>query len=149
MELKKNILSELSQPRPRIQTWYILTHKWILDIKQRVTSLYSMSREKLGKKENPKRDIHGSPWEREIISFFNQTISPSLVFTGNRWHGFLGLDGVERRGWDKKEEAESMGKTVNGGTTQGFGNRRPLSQGDLHCCLFLLLLRLWAHYQHT
>ena len=43
---KKKILSEVN-PDPERQTWYVLTHKWVLDIKQRITSLQSMTSEKL------------------------------------------------------------------------------------------------------
>ena len=41
------------------QTPYVLTHKWILDVKQRITRLQSTTPEKLGNKEDPKRDMHG------------------------------------------------------------------------------------------
>ena len=63
-ETRKNFLSEVTDPQR--QTWYVLTHKWILDINQRITSLHFITSEKLGNKDNPKRDIHEFPWEEEI-----------------------------------------------------------------------------------
>ena len=56
--IKKNILSEVNQTQKDKQ--YVLTHKWILDIKQKITSLQSTTSEKLGSKEDPEGDIHGS-----------------------------------------------------------------------------------------
>ena len=56
-------LGKQGNPDPDRQRQYVLTHKWVLDIKQRKTSLESMIPEKTGNKENPKRDIHKSLWE--------------------------------------------------------------------------------------
>ena len=57
---------ECGIPVPERQPWYVLTHKWILGVKEKITNLQSTIPEKLGNKENPKRDIHESPWEEEI-----------------------------------------------------------------------------------
>ena len=40
--------------------YYVLTHKWLLDIKKRKTSLQFTIPDNLDNKENPKKDIHGS-----------------------------------------------------------------------------------------
>ena len=61
---KKNI--ENSNPDTEKLAWHVLTFKWILDIKQRITSQLSTTPKNLGNKENPKRDIHRYPWEGEI-----------------------------------------------------------------------------------
>ena len=42
---------------PERQTQYVLTHKWILDVKQRITRLQSTVPEKLGSKEDSKSDM--------------------------------------------------------------------------------------------
>ena len=47
MELEKTILSNQDPGR---QTWYVLTLKWILDVKQRITKLQPTATEKLGNK---------------------------------------------------------------------------------------------------
>ena len=60
---KKNILNEVTQTQKK-KTFYILTHKWLLDVKQRITRLEPTTPEKLVNKENPKKDIHGFPQGR-------------------------------------------------------------------------------------
>ena len=69
MELEKNHL-ESGNPDQERQTWYVLTHKWILAVKVNYTVIYSP--EVLGNKEGPKRDMWFS-WEGEIeeISWIN------------------------------------------------------------------------------
>ena len=52
---------ERRNPITERQTWYVLTHIWILDIEQRITNPQSTLPEKLGSKEDSKRDIHGPP----------------------------------------------------------------------------------------
>ena len=42
------------------------SHKWILDIKNRITRIQSIAPEKLGNKKDPNRDTHESPWEEEF-----------------------------------------------------------------------------------
>ena len=54
------ILTEITQTQKDKHSMYSLTSG--LNVKQRIARLYSMIPEKLGNKENPKRDIHGSPW---------------------------------------------------------------------------------------
>ena len=44
---------------------YVVTHKWLLDMKQRKTSLQFTTPENLDNKEDLKRDIHGSTQEGE------------------------------------------------------------------------------------
>ena len=61
-------LSELGNPDPERQTRYVLTDKWILDVKQRIARLKSTSLEKSGKLEDPKKDKHVWPIERKIIT---------------------------------------------------------------------------------
>ena len=50
--------SDWGNPVPKRQTWYVLTHIWILNIEQRITILQSTPPEKLGNKEDSKRDIY-------------------------------------------------------------------------------------------
>ena len=62
MELENNYpesgkANSVRQPR------HVLTHKWILDLKQRITRLQSTTPEKLGNKEDPKRETHGGAKE--------------------------------------------------------------------------------------
>ena len=38
-------------------------HKWIPDIKKRITRLQSTTPKKLDNKDDPKRDMHGCPWK--------------------------------------------------------------------------------------
>ena len=52
------------------QTQYVLTHKWILDIKQSITRLLYTTPVRLGKKKEPKRDTIGGIKEGKIIKFF-------------------------------------------------------------------------------
>ena len=42
-------------PDSKRQTQYVLTHKWILDVKQMIGRLQSTVPEKLDKKEKPKK----------------------------------------------------------------------------------------------
>ena len=51
---------ERGNPDPERQISYVLTYKWILDIKQRKTSLQFTIPENLDNNEDPKRDTHGS-----------------------------------------------------------------------------------------
>ena len=46
--------------KPERQRSYVLTHKWLLDIKQWKTSLQFTILENLDNKEDPKKGIHGS-----------------------------------------------------------------------------------------
>ena len=50
-------------------------HKWILDIKKKITRLQSTTPKKLDNKKDPKRDMHGYPWkqgrEREGMCWFS------------------------------------------------------------------------------
>ena len=58
MELKIIILSEVTQTKKQNKyNMYSLTHKWLLDIMQRKTSLQFTTLEMLNNKEDPKRDI--------------------------------------------------------------------------------------------
>ena len=57
MDLENSILSEVTTKTNII---YVLTHKWLLDIKQRKTNLQFTIPENLDNNEEPKRDIHGS-----------------------------------------------------------------------------------------
>ena len=50
IELEKKINSEWGNPVSERQTLYILTHKWILDVKQRIMGLQFTALEKLGNK---------------------------------------------------------------------------------------------------
>ena len=59
LELEETILSEVTQSERDYVSLHILTHIWILDIKQKITSLQSTPPEKLGIKMGPKRDMHG------------------------------------------------------------------------------------------
>ena len=59
MDLENIILSEVTWTQ-KDKLSYVLTHKWLLDIKQRKTSLQFTIPENLDNKEDPKRDIHGS-----------------------------------------------------------------------------------------
>ena len=52
--------TEWSNPDPERQLLYVLTHKWLLDIKQKKTSLQFTIPENVDNKEHPKRDVHGS-----------------------------------------------------------------------------------------
>ena len=52
---KKNILSEVNQTQ---KDKYVITHKWLLDIKK--TNLQCTIPENLYNKEDPKRDVHWS-----------------------------------------------------------------------------------------
>ena len=56
--------SERGSPFTERQTWYAVTHIWILDIEQRIIILQSTPPENLGKKEDSKRDIY-CPLEKE------------------------------------------------------------------------------------
>ena len=47
---------ECGNPDPERQTLYVLTHKGILDVKQRIARLQSIAPEKLVKKKDPKED---------------------------------------------------------------------------------------------
>ena len=60
IKLEKNH-SERDNPDPERQTQYGLTHKWILDVKQRIIGLQPTAPEKLGNKKDPKRDTHRLP----------------------------------------------------------------------------------------
>ena len=51
---RKKILSEVTQTQKNKHGMY--SHKWVLYIKQRLTSLLSTTPEKKRNKENPKRD---------------------------------------------------------------------------------------------
>ena len=55
----ENILSEVNSD-PEKQISYVLTHKWLLDIKQRKTNLQFTTPENPDNKKDPKKDIHGS-----------------------------------------------------------------------------------------
>lgn len=70
---------------------YVLTHKWILVIKQRITSVRSTTSEKIGN-NNPQRVIHGFPQEGKIdeISF------SILVAWGEEWEDGRGVEKGER-----------------------------------------------------
>ena len=61
MELEKNILNEVTWTQKDKRGLYVLTHKWILDVKQKITRLQShiLTRRTL-------RGTHRSPWEGEI-----------------------------------------------------------------------------------
>ena len=48
--------SERGNPDLDRQTWYVLTHKWVLDVKYRKTNLQFTALERLDNKEDPKRD---------------------------------------------------------------------------------------------
>ena len=54
---RKNRLSKVTQTQK--DKYNVLTHKWLLDIKQRITNLQSITPENLDNKEDPKRDGHG------------------------------------------------------------------------------------------
>lgn len=60
MVLEKNH-PEQGNPDTERQIQFVLTHKWILNTKQRITSLQYTTPENTGSKENPERDIHGFP----------------------------------------------------------------------------------------
>ena len=47
---------ECVNPDSEINTQYVLTNKWILYVKERMTRLQSIASEKLGNNEDPKRD---------------------------------------------------------------------------------------------
>ena len=71
MELgKKN--PERDNPDLERQTQYVLTSKWILDVKQRITRLQSAAPEKPGNKEDPKQ----TPNIKEPYISLNNTIFP-------------------------------------------------------------------------
>ena len=55
MELERNH-PEWGNPDSERQKWNDLTHKCILDVKQKITKLQSSAIEKLGNKEAPKWD---------------------------------------------------------------------------------------------
>ena len=48
------------RPRSRKTNLIVITHKWLLDIKRRKTSLWATTPEKLDNSEDTKRYIHGS-----------------------------------------------------------------------------------------
>ena len=56
MELDKNH-PKWGNPDSEKQTQYVLTHKWILDIKQKITRIQSTASKKVGNKKDPKRDV--------------------------------------------------------------------------------------------
>ena len=60
MDVSRKYHFEESNPEPERQIKYAFTHKWLLDVMQRKTSLQVTSPEKLDNKEDPKRDVHGS-----------------------------------------------------------------------------------------
>ena len=45
---------------PERQAWYVLTHKWTVCIKQKLTSIQSSEPEKLYNKDDSKRDTYTS-----------------------------------------------------------------------------------------
>ena len=67
MELEETILSEVTQSQKDKHGMYWLIYR-LLDIEQRITSLQSTTPEKLGSKEGPKGDIHGSTEKRKGTS---------------------------------------------------------------------------------
>ena len=60
MELEKN-RPDWGDSDPERQTWYVLTHKWILDIKQKITILQFINSEKLGSKDDTNKYMNVSP----------------------------------------------------------------------------------------
>ena len=97
MVLHQSLLVEVghdSTPDPQSQKWQILSHKCILDIKQRIASLYFMITEKLGNKENTKTDLYRFPWEMRNRQELLRK---------------LGLWGVERRTKMEKEKRRKGG----------------------------------------
>ena len=71
----------------------------MLDIEQRTTNLQSTPPEKLGNKEDPKRDIHGPPEKGK------KTRSPELI--GSMGGGERELGERER---EKRRGEENMGE---------------------------------------
>ena len=47
----------MRKPDSERQIWYVVIHKWLLDIKQRINIPQSTAPKKLGNKEDPKRDM--------------------------------------------------------------------------------------------
>jgi hypothetical protein len=47
---------ELGNPAPKGHGWYILTYKWILAIKYRITMLYSIDPKIPNNKKDPRED---------------------------------------------------------------------------------------------
>ncbi|KAL6038617.1 hypothetical protein STEG23_017921, partial [Scotinomys teguina] len=56
MLMENIILKEITQTQKDKRRKYVLIHKWILDVKQRITRLRPIAPEKLANKEDPKRD---------------------------------------------------------------------------------------------
>ena len=80
-ELEETILNELAQSQKKRGTWYVLTHIWILDIEQRITSLKFIPSEELGYKEESKRFIQG-PSQKE-----KGTRSPEYIWSRGAVNG--------------------------------------------------------------
>ena len=51
---------------------YVLTHKWLLDLKQRKTSLQSTTSEKLDNKEDPSMDLNRKERKSKLGSWGSQ-----------------------------------------------------------------------------
>lgn len=68
--------------------WYLCPHKWILGIKQRIARLQSWVPEKLGNKDDCKRD--GSPWEEELDDMY--------CINSAQGHRGEGIEGCEHEG---------------------------------------------------
>ena len=65
MKLEKTTLSEATQTPKDKQALYVLTYMWILFVKPRKITLWSIESEILNNTEGLRR-LQRSPWEREI-----------------------------------------------------------------------------------
>ena len=77
----------------------IYTHKWTLDIKQRITNLQSINPENIGsKKKKPKRDKHSSPQEGKVDKILID------------WQCVVVVGGLKRGQGVQRREHEGLGR---------------------------------------